>query len=377
MRIEKIVHEQGLRSIMASTSTSTHFATSRRMGIYEPLHHIGMWDDTFGCDVSPDTGSSMISQVNRLANKTEYISQESIGPSSDNLAAKNMSDKLQRRLAQNREAARKSRLRKKAYVQQLETGRLKLAQLEQELERARQQRVYGGLLNTSNGLLSSNVNPGIAAFEMAYDLWVAEQQKKDNELKEVLQSHVSELELRIFVDSGLNHYYELFQMKANAAKADVFYLMNGLWRTPLERFFQWLGGPRPSELLYILMPQLEPLSNAQLVSVSTLKHSCRQAEDALSLGMEKLQQTLAQGITIDITGVGSYNAQMTLAMERLEGIENFLNQADHLRQQVLQQMSRILTAHQAARGLLALGEYFQRLRALNSLWAARFREPTS
>lgn len=163
----------------------------------------------------------------------------------------------------------------------------------------------------------------------------------------------------------------------------------------------------------MLMPQLEPLTDAQLVSVSTLKHSCRQAEDALSIGMEKLQQTLAQGITIDITGVGSYNSQMKLAMERLEGIENFLNQvnilflfrkwnvstyeyawvaillafgpnshwknlqADHLRQQVLQQMSRILTAHQAAKGLVALGDYFQRLRALNSLWSARFREPTS
>lgn len=361
-------------------STSTQFATSRRMGIYDPLHHISMWDDAYGCDISPNTGPSSISQADtRLVNKAEYNSQESLAPSSDNQSAKNLSEKLQRRLAQNREAARKSRLRKKAYVQQLETGRLKLAQLEQELERARQQRVYGGLLNTNNGLLSSNViNSGIAAFEMAYDLWVAEKQKKDNELKEMLQSHVvSESDLRIFVDIGLNHYYELFQMKANAVKSDVFYFMHGLWRTPIERFFQWLGGPRPSELLYILMPQLEPLTNAQLVSVSTLKHSCRQAEDALTLGMEKLQQTLAQGITIDITGVGSYNAQMTLAMERLEGIENFLNQADHLRQQVLQQMSRILTAHQAARGLLALGEYFQRLRALNSLWSARYREPMS
>lgn len=76
----------------------------------------------------------------------------------------------------------------------------------------------------------------------------------------------------------------------------------------------------------MLMPQLEPLTDAQIMRISTLKHSCRQAEDALSTGMEKLQQTLAQGITIDITGVGSYNAQMTLAMERLEGIENFLNQ---------------------------------------------------
>lgn len=51
-------------------------------------------------------------------------------------------------------------------------------------------------------------------------------------------------------------------------------------------------------------------------------------------------------------------------------------QADHLRQQTLQQMSIILTKHQAARGLLAFGEYVQRLRALSSLWAARPREPT-
>jgi len=51
-------------------------------------------------------------------------------------------------------------------------------------------------------------------------------------------------------------------------------------------------------------------------------------------------------------------------------------QADHLRQQTLQQISRILTTHQVARGLLALGEYFHRLRALSSLWAARPREPT-
>jgi len=44
-----------------------------------------------------------------------------------------------RLLAQNREAARKSRLRKNAYVQQLESSRIKLAQLEQELKRARAQ----------------------------------------------------------------------------------------------------------------------------------------------------------------------------------------------------------------------------------------------
>ncbi|KVI07241.1 Basic-leucine zipper domain-containing protein [Cynara cardunculus var. scolymus] len=317
------------------TSTSTQFATSRRMGIYDPLQQISMWEEAFGASLSPNTSPNMV------ISQTEYNSQESLGPSLDNRATKNISDKLQRRLAQNREAARKSRLRKKG--------------------------VYGGLLNTGNGLLSGNVtNSGIAAFEMEYDLWVAEQQKKDDELRKVLLTHMSDIELRIFVDSGLNHYYELFRMKADAAKADVFYLMNGLWRTPVERFFQWIGGFRPSELLYI-----ELLTDAQLVNVTSLRQSCEQAEEALSQGMDKLQQTLAQSITIDITGAGSYNSQMTCAMERLEALEIFLNQADHLRQQTLQQMYRLLTTRQAARVLLALGEYFQRLRVLSSLWSAR------
>eukprot|EP00249_Psilotum_nudum_P008089 c21037_g2_i1 orf=402-665(+) len=55
-----------------------------------------------------------------------------------------LDSKTLRRLAQNREAARKSRLRKKAYVQQLETCRVKLNQLEQDLQRARQQGVILG-----------------------------------------------------------------------------------------------------------------------------------------------------------------------------------------------------------------------------------------
>lgn len=52
-------------------------------------------------------------------------------------------------------------------------------------------------------------------------------------------------------------------------------------------------------------------------------------------------------------------------------------QADHLRQQTLQQMYQILTLHQAAQALLALGEYLQRLRVLSSIWSARPRDPTN
>ncbi|KAK3025677.1 hypothetical protein RJ639_042017 [Escallonia herrerae] len=361
-------------------SPSTQFATSRRMGIYDPLHQISMWEDTFEGDISPNIGMSSIVQVDTrlLDNKVniiEYTSHESLGPPVDNQAAKN-SDKSQRRLAQNREAARKSRMRKKAYVQQLETSRLKLAQMEQELLRARQQGFYtGNALDMGNVGFSGTVNSGVPAFEMEYGHWVEEQQRKNAELRNVLQTHISDIELRIFVDNGLNHYYDLFRMKLDAAKADIFYLMSGMWRTSVERFFLWIGGFRPSELLNVLMPQLEPLTDQQLVEVCNLRHSCQQAEDALSQGMDKLQQTLAQSMIVGSPVAAAYHSQMSSAMERLDALENFVNQADHLRQQTLRQMSNILTTRQAARGLLALGEYLQRLRALSTIWAARPREP--
>ncbi|ONM19793.1 Helicase [Zea mays] len=47
--------------------------------------------------------------------------------------------------AYNREAASKSRLRKKAYIQQLESCRLKLSQMEQDMQRARSQGIFLGV----------------------------------------------------------------------------------------------------------------------------------------------------------------------------------------------------------------------------------------
>ena len=92
---------------------------------------------------------------------------------------------------------------------------------------------------------------GIAAFEMEYGHWVEEQHKQISELRKALQAHITDIELRILVENGLNHYNNLFRMKADAAKADVFYLISGKWRTSVERFFQWIGGFRPSELLNV------------------------------------------------------------------------------------------------------------------------------
>ncbi|OVA06616.1 Basic-leucine zipper domain [Macleaya cordata] len=361
------------------SSPSTQFATSRRMGIYEPPHQVSMWGDCLKALNGPNIDPSMIVEVdNKLdSNKSDDTSQGIVGSSKkyDQEANKPV-EKVLRRLAQNREAARKSRLRKKAYVQQLETSRLKLTQLEQDLERARQQGVYvGGGLDTSHLGFSGTVNSGIATFEMEYGHWVEEQNRQIRELRSALQANITDIELRILVDGVMNHYFDLFRMKATAAKADVFYLMSGMWKTSAERFFQWIGGFRPSELLKVLTPQLDPLSEQQVLDVYSLQQSSQQAEDALSQGMNKLQETVADTLAADLLGSGNYMSQMAAAIGKLEALVSFVNQADHLRQQTLQQMSRILTTRQAARGLLALGDYFQRLRALSSLWAARPREP--
>ncbi|XP_073105574.1 transcription factor TGA1-like isoform X1 [Elaeis guineensis] len=363
------------------SSTSAHFATSRRMAVYQPNHQISMWGNSFKADISQNTGASTIVEADtKLDNRLEDIPRESLGPSKRyDQEANKPADKVVRRLAQNREAARKSRLRKKAYVQQLESSRIKLAQLEQELERARQQGVYiGGHLGDATLGLPGTVNSGVAAFEMEYGHWVEEQNRQTRELRAALQAHVSDIELHMLVESGMSHYDDLFRIKAIAAKSDVFYLMSGMWKTAVERFFLWIGGFRPSELLKVLTSQLDPLTEQQLVAVHNLQLSSQQAEYALSQGMDRLQQTIVETLASDLLGAsGAANCmgQMANAMGELEALVSFVNQADHLRQQALQQMYKILTTRQAARALLALGDYFQRLRALSSLWAARPREP--
>lgn len=286
--------------------------------------------------------------------------------------------KTLRRLAQNREAARKSRLRKKAYVQQLESSRLKLTQLEQELQRARQQGIF---ISSSGDQAHSIGGNGAMAFDVEYGRWLEEQNRQINELRAAVNAHAGDAELRVIVDGVMAHYDDIFRLKANAAKNDVFHLLSGMWKTPAERCFLWLGGFRSSELLKLLVNQLEPLTEQQVVAIQNLQQSSQQAEDALSQGMDALQQSLAETLSSGSLGssgssgnVANYMGQMAMAMGKLGTLEGFIRQADNLRQQTLQQMHRILTTRQSARALLAIHDYFSRLRALSSLWLARPRE---
>ncbi|XP_073158720.1 transcription factor TGA1-like [Henckelia pumila] len=344
------------------------FVPTRRMGLYEPMHQMDMWGDFKGNNNCFDIPPSMIFDDN----ESENTSHKSIEPSHkyDEESSK-PADKVLRRLAQNREAARKSRLRKKAYVQQLENSKLRLIQIEQEIERSRQQGVCigSGLADTNLLRSSGTTNPGIATFEMEYAQWVEEENRQISELRNAVNNNngsEDDEELRSFVESGMRHYFHLFKIKQTTAKADAFYLMSGTWKTCAERLFFWIGGFRPSEFLKVVAPNLEPLEEQQRVDVCNLTQSCQQAEDALSQGMLKLHQIVSE--TIADGGQRNY---MGDAMEKLEALVRFVGQADHLRGETLQQICRILTTRKAALALLALGEYLQRLRALSSLWASR------
>ncbi|KAF2321624.1 hypothetical protein GH714_000705 [Hevea brasiliensis] len=227
---------------------------------------------------------------------------------------KQLDAKTLRRLAQNREAARKSRLRKKAYVQQLESSRIKLTQLEQDLQRARQQGLFLGGCGGAGGNMSS----GAAIFDMEYARWLEDDHRHMSELRAGLQAHLSDGDLRM------------------------------------------------------LTSQLDPLTQQQLMGIYSLQHSSQQAEEALSQGLEQLQQSLID--TIATGPVIDGMQQMAVALGKLANLEGFVRQADNLRQQTLHQLRRILTVRQAARCFLVIGEYYGRLRALSSLWASLPRE---
>nr|CAB3500995.1 unnamed protein product [Digitaria exilis] len=156
---------------------------------------------------------------------------------------KPMDQKVLRRLAQNREAARKSRLRKK-----LESSKLKLASLEQELQKARQQGIFISSSGDQTHAMSGN---GAMTFDLEYSRWQEEQNKQINELRTAVNAHASDSDLRLIVDGIMAHYDEIFRLKGIAAKADVFHILSGMWKTPAERCFLWLGGFRSSELLKV------------------------------------------------------------------------------------------------------------------------------
>ncbi|CAN0927681.1 bZIP transcription factor TGA10 [Linum grandiflorum] len=267
--------------------------------------------------------------------KREGANRKGAGASnSEHQGPKTPDPKTLRRLAQNREAARKSRLRKKAYVQQLESSRIKLSQLEQELHRARSQGMFlggGGLLGGDQNIpLVSNISTDAAMFDMEYGRWLEEHHRLTCELRAAVDEHLPENELRLYVDNCLAHYDVVLNLKGMVAKSDVFHLVSGMWKSPAERCFMWIGGFRPSELIKIVANQIEPLTEQQIMGICGMQQSTHEAEEALSQGVEALNQSLSETIAADSLScqpnMANYMGQMAMAINKLSTFEAFVRQ---------------------------------------------------
>ena len=87
--------------------------------------------------------------------------------------------------------------------------------------------------------------------------------------------------------------------------------------------------------MQLLINQLEPLTEQQLLDINNLQQSSQQAEDALSQGMEALQQSLAETLAGSLAPTGSsgnvanYMGQMAMAMGKLGTLEGFIRQVSN------------------------------------------------
>lgn len=288
--------------------------------------------------------------------------------------------KTLRRLAQNREAARKSRLRKKAYIQNLETSRVRLSQMEQEMQRSSNQ---GAILGGGAGI--GGLSPEAAWFDGEYARWVDEHDRMMRHLRAAVENQDAaaaatatdgEQLLRQLVDAAAAHHVMLAEMKAALARADVFHLVSGTWLPAAERCFLWIGGSRPSDLIKIVARHVEPLTEQQVAGVCDVQRWSREREEALDQELQATYRSLSDTVCSDALlspypDMAAYMAHMSLAIANLSSLEAFVRQADALRLQVLHRLPQILTSRQAVRCFLAIADYSQRLRALSSLWLAQ------
>nr|CAB3453007.1 unnamed protein product [Digitaria exilis] len=248
--------------------------------------------------------------------------------------------KTLRRLAQNREAARKSRLRKKGVF------------------------------------LGTGEQPGFPSapspvFDLEYGRWVEEHSKLMFQLRAALNEHLADEQLQGFINGAMAHHEELLNLKGAMARADVFHLLSGVWASPAERCFLWLGGFRPSE---VMLKHVEPLSEGQILGIYNLQQSVQEREESLNQSMEATQQSISDIVAAPDIPPATFMGHMSLAMNKVAAMESFVMQADGLRQQTLHKLHHILTTRQAARCMVVIGDYFHRLRALSTLWVARPRQ---
>lgn len=82
------------------------------------------------------------------------------------------------------------------------------------------------------------------------------------------------------------------------------------------------------------MSNLEPLTEQQLIQIYNLQQMAQENEEALSQGLESLQQSLSNTILSEAlsfpSNMADYMDQMAMAMNKLSSLETFVKQVSIL-----------------------------------------------
>ncbi|KAI5063429.1 hypothetical protein GOP47_0021976 [Adiantum capillus-veneris] len=235
----------------------------------------------------------------------------------------------------------------------------------------------------------------ILAFEKFYVRWLEEMKHRFEKLRAaLLQASLSEEEVvAVLVQACHSHYCEYMSEKIKLCKEDASFVVAGMWRTPLEAGFLWMGGWRPTTavvLAYSLMgmqieselqkllegielPTMAALSARQLSMLDSLQQKLRVSEDDLSNRLAILQMLLADQQMAKATAANPPPSEsndfqdVREAMEpKLAGLRDLLAEAEQLRGETIQEMLQILRPIQAGQYALAAYEMTMAVRKLGN-----------
>ncbi|KAH6558291.1 hypothetical protein KP509_1Z070500 [Ceratopteris richardii] len=234
----------------------------------------------------------------------------------------------------------------------------------------------------------------ILAFEKFYVRWIEEMKRLFKHLRAKLQQNdcsLEEGEISALVHSCHSHYCEYMSEKIKLCKEDASFVVAGMWRTPLEAGFLWMGGWRPTTaivLAYSLMgmqiegelqkildgielPTMAALSARQLSMLDSLQQKLRESEDFLSNRLAILQMLVADQQMAKATAANPPPSESSdfsgvrEAMEpKLADLRDLLAEAERLRGQTIQEILQILSPIQAGQYALAAYEMTMAVRML-------------
>lgn len=405
----------------ASTATGTHamvpfpqLAAAARAG-----------SGTLGASMTPSVSGMAIPPSADRSGSGNSGSGGAGGDGTQDMAG--LVHKVQKRLAQNRESARKCRQRRKVYLTQLEEEVVQLRQQHQEAMRLLQQSRQraeaearglapslagdataaaaaaargAGLPECMAALLAWHVEYGCAldvvqAAAEASGLAAAAAAAGSTGLG--AGGEAADQELAAAVSRCMELLAREKALKAEVSTKAALMLLSGEHLPFEERLLSWMGGIRPSEMLRCVSRDLKSkamLEPAQEARLARLTESWTAQEDAVTEGYSTLRSRVLFGSLEEASPAGGPDARTAgsaaansagasaalgavgpvsaRVLGQLDALRMLLLHADELRHLYYTELCKLLSPHQFAAALLLPRQLCQKVQQLEKAYATGF-----